>query len=137
MSQTNTLVRAGMTPAERCRYVADLIEQHPENFDMSYFAEAADGGWEPEQRLARGGRLNLAGEDCGTKCCMAGWAVAVTPADEVAALTVRRSRPTEIIAVAARVLLGLDDEWIFYGPSMPVETAAFLLRWHADELDRA
>ena len=47
----STLVRPNQTPVERCRYVADLIEAHPENFNMEWFAQDADGSFGTERAL--------------------------------------------------------------------------------------
>jgi len=130
-----TLVRAGMTPAQRCRYVADLIEAHPEHFDMSDFVRGAD-----YDSVALG---ESPLDNCGMTCCIGGWAVAVTPAHE---------RPDAQGSYGANADLLLDlngrgdyydydgderDNGLFYDLSLEAPDAAFLLRWHADELDRA
>ena len=133
----STLVRPNQTPVERCRYVADLIEAHPENFNMEWFAQDADGSFGTERALYAGERPAIT--ECGTTCCIAGWAVVVTPQDEAAVAGIHGTRSVETlwIAEAARVLLGLRSEAIFYCPDLAPADAAFLLRWHADELDRA
>lgn len=116
-------VRRGLTPAERCRYVADLIEAHPKNFDMKWFYSGFSG----VVVFERGDRPDPT--QCGTTCCIAGWAVIVTPPDE--------STSTDIEYDADNLLaLGGDGSTLFYDPSLTAADAAFLLRWHADKLDR-
>lgn len=60
-----------MTTSERLRAVADTIERKPENFHMSTWRS---GYYDHPVK-------DFAGEpvECGTVCCVAGWAVALAP----------------------------------------------------------
>jgi len=119
--------------AERCRYVADLIEAHPENFDMNHLATSIandDRSSDIEIQVEYGARPDLA--ECGAVGCIAGWTLSVTPPSECndAAMWEHIAGP----------LLGLDPDDavdLFFDFGLAAPDAAFLLRWHADELDRA
>lgn len=146
LAEAPGLVRPGMTPAERCLYIADLIERHPANFNMEVYFDAPDTGPFPDRAelydmAMSGERWNHLG--CGTTQCIAGWAIAVTPAIEVSIVgiectslpkqTDQQRRVPDIDEVAVR-LLGLPGDELFFEMALTPEEAADRLRAHARAL---
>lgn len=136
-------VRAGMTPAERCLHVAALIEARPQAFHMRSFIR-----WDTELQATTEGYLRLLtgskpeiGPGCGTTCCMAGWAVASTPVEEIrkaAACVQARDVHQDVddlflLDYVARELLDLRGREcsILYDMTLDPSGAAAFLRKHA------
>lgn len=70
------------TTTQRLLAVADIIEQQPGRFDMENWVASGD-----EDQVVPTRPVLLAGLandlDCGTTCCVAGWAIALTPRHQV------------------------------------------------------
>lgn len=121
--------KPGLTPPERSRYVADLIEAHPEHFDMRSWV----GGFGQWPSLIGRSNIDPDETDCGTTACIGGWTMASAAPEEIT---------TSDIMNMTRDLLGLDilepcGEAILIKTDLTLEEAVFLLRWHADLLDQA
>jgi len=125
-----SFVRSGLSAPERCRWVAECIERHPEHFDMGAYEDGPASGAEEFELGA-----------CGTTACIGGWAYCTTPRDEL-------PNPNWGFAKNADALLGLDGagegspeegfvDGLFFQFGLKPPDAAFLLRWHADVLERA
>lgn len=92
--------------SERLFVVADALERHPEQWDQSDFIQT--GSWDDND-----GVCDHAGTgvpiDCGTRLCTAGWAVVMTPKDELEGFHSWEE--------AGRAALGFDaalGEFLFY-----------------------
>lgn len=116
---------------ERLNKVADMIQSHPEHFNMDWFLsrEGGTGSCWPQ---------DIAGADlfeCGTTACIAGWAVALWGAEV-------GPKDTDIDATAARIL-GMDKDeagvLLFYADPlfhMTADQAADHLRRMALDFER-
>jgi hypothetical protein len=123
-------------PAERCRLVASIIEEHPERHDQStywgadvYEMDGAPGRFEGMSRW-------IAQVGCGTAACAAGWTVASAHLDLI--------RSSDMSGEAAR-LLNIGDELgaelfetITSSHLAPGERARFaaIFYWIADTQER-
>jgi hypothetical protein len=99
---------------ERLNKVADMIQAHPEHFDMSnWVVVGEDRHYGSDAAIA--GSVDLFG--CGTTACIAGWAVCLWPAEVM---------PDENVPTAAQRILGLDDYTamaLFMAPNASCSTA--------------
>ncbi len=89
--------------------IADAIERNPAYYRQQYWASVIPGII-PEKTINPDDVMSLAGEsptECGTACCIAGWAVALMPKEEVAAV-VSSIGTNDFEHVAGR-LLEIDD----------------------------
>lgn len=90
------------TTGERCALVAEILEDHPEHHDQHQWGRGLDdddpeGGFEWDDAL----RLWDDAPECGTACCVAGWAVVGSPTGTV--------RYLDSIPALAVELLGISD----------------------------
>lgn len=131
-----TYVRPGLSPAERARYVADLIESTPERFAMNVFVGDRQvppffqaNGSRFCAGYAEGWRPDLTPE-CGTTFCVAGWTVASATPEEVAEARQITGAATRDFDVVASYLLAGFDQSVFYDMKLtPTEAADKLRAW--------
>lgn len=97
MPDTVVPARLPSTPAEVAGAVLDMIEQYPDQFDMStWFYRAKGSVLAPQEPV-----------DCGTTMCVAGWAAHLTGWTLRGSLAHKGSQ-AEYIENVGREALGLD-----------------------------
>lgn len=69
-----------LTTTDRLLAVADIIEFEPEKYDQEYYAYEQGNNHREEPDV-----LGVAGlgSACGSVCCVAGWAVHLTPREQI------------------------------------------------------
>lgn len=111
---------------DRLLAVADIIEFHPERWNQTEWCEDTHGR-EPSVQAAVGRADEMA--DCGTRGCVAGWAVMLTPAGLL------DLADASAWSHAGRVALGLEHDLAnsLFDPCFPAdaELMAELLRYIA------
>jgi len=85
--------------AERLSKLADVIEEHPDQFDMRRWWTGLVCDW--EQTHAQDFAALAAADMCGTTACIAGWAVHLWPADV---------EPDDTFTTAGARILGIDPD---------------------------
>ena len=95
---------------ERILHLADVIEEHPEWFEMSLFGTTKGG--RPIDSLYDTRRFVSALNQCGTTGCIAGLACWLWQKEAIAACE-------QDVELAARLILGLGDTAPFYYCSWP------------------
>lgn len=98
--------------AKLFRQIADVIEHHPDNYSQGCWFEMAGQDTCGTENVPT---INPDDFKCTARCCIAGWAVALTPVEQ---------RPdVPFLPGAARILLGLshdDSDLLFSGYFSPV-----------------
>jgi hypothetical protein len=105
-----------MTPAQVAARVAEIIRSRPDMHDQESWLFVADGQSVTAAEVIAG----LSRPECGTRCCVAGWAAVVTSAPGTVIygdhLTLPNGRRRQIEFVGAEAL-GLDASgdmpWLF------------------------
>lgn len=119
---------------ERFNKLAEVIESHPDQFDMSWWVQVPDAEMrDGRSRLNNVWEIDDFGVDmlapfCGTRGCVAGWAASLWAGE----LTVEQNLAYSI-ETAAQMLLGLDSttrSWLFDADAQHQEAhqAAAVLR---------